>query len=130
MIQQAPGAPVKTVWVVEDDEQIATLLDYLFTREGYQVICAKDGRQAQELIRGGTMPQLVMLDVVLPYASGFELLGEIRSNQKWNEVPVIMLTGHAREQDIVQGLEAGANDYIAKPFQPRELIARIRRTLH
>jgi DNA-binding response OmpR family regulator len=72
-------------------------------------------------------PQLILLDVMLPFIDGFELLEQIRSKPEWSEVPVIMLTSKGQEKNIVRALEGGADDYIVKPFQPEELVARVRR---
>jgi DNA-binding response OmpR family regulator len=72
-------------------------------------------------------PELILLDVMLPFIDGFELLEQIRSKQNWSNVPIIMLTSKAQEKNIVRALEAGADDYIVKPFQPEELVARVRR---
>ncbi|HTK87820.1 MAG TPA: response regulator [Nitrospiraceae bacterium] len=74
-------------------------------------------------------PQLALLDVMLPYHSGFELVDPIRSKDLWREVPIVMLTADSAERDIVRALNAGANDYVVKPFNPKELTARLRRFL-
>lgn len=117
----------QTVLVVEDDEQIAYLLQFMLGREGFNVIVAADGEQAVNHIESISPPSLVLLDVMLPYLDGFELIERIRGKAEWRNVPVIMLTAKSRERDIVHALQAGANDYIVKPFQPGELIARLRR---
>ena len=75
----------------------------------------------------GSPPAFVILDVMLPYASGFDLLATIRKSPAWAKVPVLMLTAKSREADVVRALDGGANDYVTKPFQPAELKARIRR---
>ena len=90
---------------------------------------APDGRTAQQLFATLPPPALVLLDVMLPHADGFELLARLRATAGWEKVPVIMLTARSQEQDIVRGLEAGANDYMIKPFKPDELRARVRRLL-
>ena len=115
--------------VAEDDEQIAYILRFILEREGFQVHAAPDGRTAQQLIASLPPPAIVILDVMLPHADGYELLGRLRAKPGWEAVPVIMLTARSQEQDIVRGLEAGANDYMIKPFKPEELRARIRRLL-
>ena len=121
----APAAAL----VAEDDEQLAYILRFILEREGFQVHAAPDGRTAKELIGKLQPPAIVVLDVMLPHADGFELLALLRSTAGWQAVPVIMLTARSQEQDIVRGLEAGANDYMVKPFKPEELRARIRRLL-
>lgn len=122
------GQAKRTAFVVEDDPIIATLLEDLLGRHGFAVQMSVDGRQATELIEHtAEPPTLVLLDVMLPYLDGFEILRKIRAQVSWNEVPVIMLTAKSQEQTIVRALDQGANDYIVKPFRPGELLARIRR---
>lgn len=116
-----------TVLVVEDNDEIAFLIQFLLEREGFQVELARDGRAADQKIAAMPAPSLVMLDVMLPYVDGFQLLQQIRSRKGWERIPVIMLTAKAQENDIVRGLEAGASDYVLKPFKPNELLARVRR---
>ena len=115
--------------VAEDDNQIAYILRFILEREGFEVHVAPDGRTAQQLFATLPPPALVLLDVMLPHADGFELLARLRATAGWEKVPVIMLTARSQEQDIVRGLEAGANDYMIKPFKPDELRARVRRLL-
>lgn len=117
------------VWVVEDDDHIAYLLEFMMQREGFRVVRLPDGRAAAECLGQGPPPELILLDIMLPYMDGFQLVQRIRQTEAWGEVPVIMLTAKAQERDIVRALDHGANDYIVKPFQPQELIARVRRYL-
>ena len=120
------GAPRKAL-VVEDDDQIGYLLQFILEREGYAVHLATDGRLAREFIDTAPPPDLVTLDVMLPHVSGVELLATIRAKDDWKDVPVLMLTAKAQEKDIVHALENGASDYIVKPFKPDELRVRVRR---
>jgi DNA-binding response OmpR family regulator len=113
--------------VVEDDDQISFLLKFILEREGFDVKVARDGRQATLMIDEMAAPAVVTLDVMLPYADGFQLLAHLRGKPGWKAVPVLMLTSKSQEKDIVRALDAGANDYIVKPFQPDELRARIKR---
>lgn len=113
--------------MVEDDRTIAMLLRFLLEREGYTVDHCVDGRAALERIATGKRPALTMLDIMLPYADGYELLAAIRKQPGWEGVPVMMLTAKGSEGDIVRALDAGADDYMVKPFQPDELKARLRR---
>ena len=113
--------------VVEDDQIIVTLLEHLLSRRGFNVRIAVDGREATDLIDTLPPPALVLLDVMLPYLDGFELIKRIREHATWNQVPIIMLTAKSQEQNIVRALDQGANDYLIKPFRPEELLARIRR---
>lgn len=116
-----------TVLVAEDDEQIAYLLQFLLEREGYCVLIAGDGREGLRLIDEIRPPQLAIFDIMMPYADGFELLAHLRAKAEWSAIPVIMLTARSQEKDIVRALDAGATDYVVKPFLPEELKARIRR---
>ena len=118
----------RTVMVVEDDRVIVALLRHILERRGYEVWAAADGREATDRLRGEP-PGLVLLDVVLPYLDGFELIGQIRATPAWARVPIIMLTVKAQERNVVRALDAGADDYMVKPFKPEELAARVRRFL-
>ena len=121
-------ATAPSILVVEDDEHIGELLKFLLERQGYRVDRCTEGRAARAYIDGGNAPpRLILLDVMLPFCDGFELVGLIRAQPGWDEVPIIMLTAKTTESDIVRALDAGANDYIVKPFQPNELMARLRR---
>jgi DNA-binding response OmpR family regulator len=123
------AAVSQTILIVEDDEDMVTLLQFLLEREGYQAILASDGRQARQLIDTLLPPRLVLLDVMLPYHNGFELVTHIRSKEPWRGVPIVMLTADSAEREIVRALDAGASDYVVKPFNPKELMARLRRFL-
>jgi DNA-binding response OmpR family regulator len=118
----------RTAVVVEDDQIIATVVEHLLSRRGFEVRIAQDGRQATDLMdKLPSPPALVLLDVMLPYLDGFELIRRIREHATWNDVPIIMLTAKSQEHSIVRALDHGANDYLVKPFRPGELLARIRR---
>ncbi|MFM6992920.1 MAG: response regulator transcription factor [Rhodoferax sp.] len=115
------------VLVVEDDENISFLLAFMLEREGYKVTVARDGWAAKNHIEHHAAPDLVLLDVMLPFVEGFELVHLVRATRGWEQTPILMLTAKTQEQDVVRALDAGANDYIAKPFAPSELLARVRR---
>lgn len=115
------------ILLVEDEDDIAFLIRFLLERNGFEVDHSNDGRQALERIEGGAPPTLVLMDIMLPYHDGLELVERLRSKPAWQAVPLLMLTAKARETDIVKALELGADDYVTKPFQPEELLARIRR---
>lgn len=119
----------KQALVVEDDEQIAFLLQFILQREGYLVEIARDGRAALAAAERMAPPALATIDLMLPYIDGFEVLAQLRRRAGWARVPVILLSAKAQEKDIVRGLDIGANDYLVKPFMPDELRARIRRLL-
>lgn len=115
--------------IVEDDNSIALLLRFILERDGFQVTHAADGREAQRQIAQMVPPTIVILDVMLPYVDGYELLAGIRARADWKSVPVVMLTTKGREVDIAHAFDTGADDYVVKPFQPEELRARLRRLL-
>ena len=108
---------------------MAYLLGYLAEKERFAVEQIADGRKAVERIDRGDAVDLVLLDVMLPYTDGFELLEKLRAHEAWKNVPVIILTSRTREHDAVRALSLGADDYLTKPFSPAELVARIRRRI-
>lgn len=114
------------VLVAEDDTHISYLLQFLLEKEGYRVQLAQDGQEAKRLIDEMAPPKLIILDVMMPYADGYELLAHLRAKPDWRDTPVIMLTARSQENDIVRALDMGATDYVVKPFLPEELKARIR----
>ena len=122
-----PGTDAPIALVVEDDEHIAHLLQFMLARAGYEVALQRDGRAAQQYIQSQPAPSIALLDVMLPFLDGFQLVGLVRAQPGWEQVPVIMLTAKTQERDIVRALDAGANDYVVKPFRPDELLARLRR---
>lgn len=113
------------VLVVDDDLQLASLIAFALRREGYQVLHAADGESALALWEA-EQPDLILLDINLPRLNGYEVLRRIRAV---SATPVIMLTVRGEEDDMVRGLDLGADDYIAKPFSPKNLLARIRAVL-
>jgi DNA-binding response OmpR family regulator len=119
--------PLPRVLVIEDDEHIGQLLKFMLERESYAVHMMRDGRAAKAFIETEQPPAITLLDVMLPFFDGFQLVRILRAQPGWETVPVIMLTAKTQESDIVRALDAGANDYIVKPFQPKELLARVRR---
>ena len=114
-----------TVLVVEDEPSIAQLVRTYLIREGYRVVCVRSGSEALvEVDRAG--PRLVVLDIGLPDMDGFEVCRRIRAR---SAVPIVMLTARDEEPDRVVGFEVGADDYVPKPFSPRELVARVKAIL-
>ncbi|MGE4271389.1 MAG: response regulator [Desulfitobacterium sp.] len=116
------------ILVVDDDELIQELLKFNLEKEGYQVLMASDGSEALSVVEE-KVPDLVILDIMLPGMSGLEVCNQLRRVPKLADLPVIMLTAKGEEIDKVLGLEIGADDYLTKPFSPRELVARIRARL-
>ncbi len=118
-----------TILVVEDDETIAELLQFMLERSGYVPVRLTNGRDAVAHIESEPPPALAIFDVMLPYDDGFKLVSRARAQPGWADVPLLMLSAKSQEHDIVKALDAGANDYVIKPFQPRELLARVKRLL-
>jgi DNA-binding response OmpR family regulator len=114
-----------TVLVVDDEPIVREVVVSYLKREGYETLEAADGERARELVEHGS-PSLVVLDVMLPRVDGLDLCRWIRSR---SELPVILLTARGEEADRIVGLELGADDYVTKPFSPRELAARVRTVL-
>jgi len=116
------------ILVVEDEPAIQELIAANLVRAGHHVLRAGDAEIARNLIRDA-LPDLILLDWMLPGVSGLDLARRLRSEERTRNVPLIILTARGQEQDKVSGLEAGADDYITKPFSPRELVARIKAVL-
>ena len=117
-----------TILVVEDEPAIQELISYSLRQAGYVVFCAEDAEQAMSVVNEA-LPALVLLDWMLPGMSGVEFARVLRRAARTKTIPIIMLTARAEEIDKIAGLEIGADDYITKPFSPRELIARIKAVL-
>jgi two-component system, OmpR family, phosphate regulon response regulator OmpR len=116
---------VRTILIIDDDERLRGLVAEYLGGRGFTVATAEDGEKGLEALRSGAI-DLVVLDVMLPGLDGFEVMREIR---KFSRVPIIMLTARGDETDRIVGLEIGADDYMPKPFNPRELSARIQAVL-
>jgi two-component system phosphate regulon response regulator PhoB len=119
---------VANILLVEDEPAIQELLAFNVTQCGYRAIQAGDADMAMALINRA-LPDLILLDWMLPGITGIELARRLRADQRTQNIPIIMLTARTDERDKVMGLESGADDYITKPFSPRELMARIRAVL-
>ncbi len=118
----------ETILVVEDDRDILELIVYNLEKERYTVLKCNTGEKALERLFKNE-PALVLLDLMLPGIDGFEICKRLKSDVSTRHIPVLMLTAKGEESDIISGLELGADDYMTKPFRPRELIARIRAIL-
>ena len=118
----------ETILIVEDEKDIVKMLDYNLKKEGYKTLVANDGEDALDMANT-KLPDIILLDLMLPGVDGLEVCKELKSERKTSAIPVIMLTAKAQESDKVVGLELGADDYVTKPFSPRELIARIKAVL-
>jgi two-component system alkaline phosphatase synthesis response regulator PhoP len=118
----------KKILIVDDEPDIRELVRYNLERESFAVVEAQDGEQALEVVRREN-PALVILDLMLPGASGLEFCRLLRGQAETAQLPIVMLTAKAGEVDRILGLEIGADDYLTKPFSPRELVARVRAVL-
>ena len=118
----------ETILVIEDEKNILELVKYNLEKEGYQVLTASRGDLAVELARKNK-PSLLVLDLMLPEIDGLEICKILKNNEKTSGIPIIMLTAKSQESDKVVGLELGADDYVTKPFSPRELVARVKAVL-
>ncbi|MDO5699743.1 MAG: response regulator [Dermatophilus congolensis] len=112
------------VLVADDDEDIRELVSFKLTQAGYDVEAVVDGVKAWEAIDQAP-PQLALLDIMMPGLSGLDVLRKIREDDRTRTVPVILLTARSRDTDVDVGFEAGATDYVIKPFSPRELVHRV-----
>lgn len=118
----------ETILVVDDEEDILELIKYNLRAEGYFILSSVTGEDAVKIARKH-QPDLVVLDLMLPGIDGMEVTKILKNDEKTLNIPIVMLTAKGDESDIVAGLELGANDYISKPFSPKELVARIRAIL-
>ena len=116
------------VLIVEDEPPLVELLSYNLEKAGFQIHIARDGEEALLAVEE-RKPDLILLDWMLPYVSGIEICRRIRRNPETRNVPIIILTARGEEDDRIRGLEAGADDYVVKPFSPSELVARVRAVL-
>jgi len=116
------------ILVADDEQDVRELVVYRLKRSGYEVVEAVDGEHALRLAEE-TSPALAVLDVMMPKLDGFELTRKLRETAGTRDIPVILLTARAQEGDISRGFEAGADDYLRKPFSPDELVARVRAIL-
>jgi two-component system phosphate regulon response regulator PhoB len=114
--------------VIEDDADILELLQYNLSRQGYGVVSCQDGEAGLRSVREAG-PDLVLLDLMLPGLDGLEVCRQLKADPLTRAIPVIMVTAKGQEQDVVNGLDTGADDYVAKPFKPKELLARVRAAL-
>ena len=119
---------MKRILIIEDDRDIIELVRYNLVNEGFQVSAASDGTAGLASLKKSP-PDILLLDLMLPRLSGLEICKEIRRDSALNRLPILMLTARGEESDRVVGLEMGADDYVTKPFSPRELVARVKALL-
>ncbi|MCC6484056.1 MAG: response regulator [Armatimonadetes bacterium] len=116
----------KKILAVDDEKHIVRLVQVNLERQGYDVVTANDGREALEKVASEN-PDLVVLDVMMPYMDGFEVLQNLRRNPNTRDIPVIMLTAKAQDADVFRGWQSGVDCYLTKPFNPIELISFVKR---
>jgi DNA-binding response OmpR family regulator len=116
------------VLAADDDEDILDLVAFRLERSGYTVIVARDGEEALELA-AKELPDLAVLDVMMPKVDGFEVTRRLRADEATSRMPIILLTARSQDADVQQGFDAGADDYLRKPFSPDELRARVQAIL-
>ena len=116
----------KKILAVDDERHIVRLVQVNLERAGYEVVTAFDGKDALEKVEA-ERPDLVVLDVMMPYMDGFEVLQNLRKNPSTRELPVIMLTAKAQDADVFRGWQSGVDCYLTKPFNPMELISFVKR---
>ena len=118
----------KHIIVIEDEKDILDVLEYNLKREGFRVSTSSDGKMGLKMVRQDK-PDLVLLDIMLPEIDGLEICRNLKSEPSTSAIPIIMVTAKEEESDVVLGLGLGADDYVTKPFSPKELIARIKAML-
>lgn len=116
------------VLIAEDEETIVESLSFLMEKEGYDVSVATDGRTAISMI-ARDIPDMVLLDVMMPVCDGFEVVRAVRSDSNTRQVPIMMLTAKTREVDRRKGLELGVDDFVTKPFSTRDVVSRVKALL-
>lgn len=116
----------KKILAVDDERHIVRLVEVNLQRAGYEVVTAYDGREALEKVKAEN-PDLVVLDVMMPYMDGFEVLKHLKADPATAEIPVIMLTAKAQDADVFRGWQSGVDCYLTKPFNPMELLTFVKR---
>ena len=119
----------KTILLVEDDADLVELATHWLERDGYAVRSIADGREALEQLAADPLPDLLLLDVMIPHVTGFEVLQKLRAESRTRDLPVVMMTSFSRERDVARGRELGANDYIIKPLMELDFLDRVARAL-
>ena len=115
----------KKILIADDEPNILISLEFLMKREGYEVLLARDGQEAMDVI-ARERPALVLLDVMMPIKSGFDVCCELRASEALRDTLVLMLTAKGRDTDVAKGLALGANAYMTKPFSTKELVSKVR----
>ena len=115
----------KKVLIADDEPNIVTALEFLLQRAGYEVLVARDGEEALKIVEG-VRPDLVLLDIMMPVRSGYEVCKRIRERPEWSHIKVVMLSAKGRDAEVNKGMAMGADLYVTKPFSTRELMDQIK----
>jgi len=120
---------VENIFIVEDEQDLVMVLEYNLKKEGYRTTASYNGSEALSKIFQGLLPDLILLDLMLPDISGLDLCRQLRADERTKDIPVLMLTARSEEVDRIKGFEVGADDYVAKPFSVKELMLRVKALL-
>lgn len=124
-----PPEAGRTVLVVDDDARVRLLLDMMLRQESFEVISAEDGEQALAAARAHH-PNVILLDIEMPRMHGYDVCRELKADPRTQDIPVIMVTAKGQQEERVRGLAVGADDFVTKPFSPRDLLQRLRALLN
>ncbi len=128
--EAAPSGAKVRVLLAEDDSFLSSMYVTKLQLSGFDVDHAENGEKALEILRAGNKPDIILLDIVMPKKSGFEVLEELKKNSEWANIPVILLTNLSQKDDVDRGLSLGANDYLIKAhFTPSEVVSKIQKLL-
>lgn len=128
LAQYREDTKVKKILVVDDDPDILRLVEVVLKRSGFLVVTAKNGMDALSYLQSD-VPSMILLDVAMPGMNGFEVLGKLKGEERMRQVPVMMLTARSQKEEIVKAIQLGAQNYMVKPFDSRELITRIKKII-
>ena len=118
----------ETILVAEDQQHIRALIEYKLKNSGFNVVAVEDGVAALSKAKE-IKPRMILLDVMMPLMTGFEVLSALKQDPSTKHIPVLLVTAQSKEEEVLKGLELGAEDYITKPFSPNELAARVKKVL-
>lgn len=118
----------KKILIVDDEPNIVLSVEFIMTRSGYEVVTAGDGEQVMDILREEA-PDLMILDVMMPRKNGFEVCAEVRANQRFKNLPILMLSAKGRDNEVSKGISVGADAYITKPFSTHELVEKVNELL-
>jgi DNA-binding response OmpR family regulator len=120
----------KTILLVEDDAFVSDIYHTKLTQEGYDLMVAENGLEALKKLEEKN-PDLILLDIIMPYMDGIEVLKKLKENEEWKKIPVIILTNLSQKEEVEEGLKIGANDYLIKShFTPSEVVAKVKKLLY